>query len=255
MQVRRQPTRKLCLAVLELARGWPQPDRGIGRLHFMLESDRRLAGVDGYDPGHLSGVMASLSQQKFKRALILGTSDRMVHRIAKKLDLPAPSRLIRIEDVATTQEIERARRSRQKEGKHIIPVPAIEVKRSHGKIFFNSVRILFKRRFGLLKKHDVFEKSVVRPVYMDRGKVSISEEALTQMVLHCVDDYDPSLKVTKVIIHAHAGDYGIEVLLQVPFRTELSGLLHNLQLHILENIEKFAGIALREVNITIDSIA
>ena len=207
------------------------------------------------NPQHLSSAKRSLAQQKFKRILILGTSDRMVNRIAKKLDLPAPSRIVRIENVATTQEIERARFSRQREGKHIIPVPAIEVKRRPSHIFFNSVKIFFKRQIGLLGKHDVFEKSIVRPVFSERGRVTISEEALTQMVVHCVDEFDPRLKVTKIVIYEKATDYGIEVLLQVPYQTQLSGPAHSLQTFILENIERYAGLVLREVNITIGSVA
>ena len=207
------------------------------------------------DPLHTREVRLALLRERFRRVLILGTSNRMIYRITKRLRLPYPSKIINIEDVASPEEIERAKRSRNQDGKHIIPVPAMEVKRKHSHIFFNAVKIFFKKQFGLIQKHDVFEKSIVRPVYANKGRVWISEEALTQMVLHCVADYDSVFSVTKVIIIERGNSYGIEVLLRVPYRSQLSGSTHALQEYIVDNIEKFTGLVLDEVNITIDSIS
>ena len=75
------------------------------------------------------------------------------------------------------------------------------------------------------------------------------------MVLHCVDDYNPEYKVTKVLILERLHGYGIEVFIKVPFKTHLTGSIHELQAYIHENIEKFTGIALEEVDITVDAIA
>ncbi len=207
------------------------------------------------DPDHTRDVRTALKRGKFKRILILGTSERMIQRIARRLNLPSPSRIIKIEEVATPEEIETAKQSREQDGKHIIPVPAIEVKRRHSRIFFNAVRIFFKRQFGVLKKHDVFEKSIVRPVFANKGRISISEEALIQMVLHCVAEFDAKLTVNKVIFTEKRKNYGIEVLLTVPFKTQLSGSIHTLQNYILENIETYTGLILEEVSITIDTIS
>lgn len=62
------------------------------------------------------------------RILILGTSDRMVVTITKALDLPEPCKYIRIEDVARPEEMMKASEARHKEGKHVIPVPTMELK-------------------------------------------------------------------------------------------------------------------------------
>ncbi len=207
------------------------------------------------DPQHTRDVRVALEKEKFKRILILGTSERMIQRIARRLHLPSPSKIIKIEDVATPEEIETARQSRIQDGKHIIPVPAIEVKRRHSHIFFNAVKIFFKRQFGVLKKHDVFEKSIVRPVFVNKGRISISEEALTQMILHCVAEFDPDLSVKKVIFTDRRNNYAIEVLLRVPFKSQLAGSIHALQAYILENIESYTGLLLEEVSITIDTIS
>ena len=203
---------------------------------------------------HTWEVKRALFKENFKRILLIGTSDRMVHRIAKRLDLPAPSRILNIEDVATKEEIEKARHSRHREGGHIIPVPEIEVRSRHSHIFINSVKILLRKGFSFFRKHEVYEKSIVKPAFSSKGKVSISEEALTQMVLHCVVDFDPSLKVKKVIITLNGQQHGIEVFLNVPFRAQLSGSIHNLQHYILVNIERFTGLTLDRVDVTIAGV-
>ncbi|GAH82577.1 unnamed protein product, partial [marine sediment metagenome] len=143
---------------------------------------------------------------------------------------------------------------RNSEGKHIIPVPALEVKRNNPQIFFDTVRIFFKKRFQTVKKGKIFEKTVVRPEYSKRGKLSISETALTQMVLHCVQEFDASLKVEKVIVLRDSSDYGLEVILNVPFENQVAGHLYQLQEYIGKNIEQFTGLIIKEVNLTIGKV-
>ena len=181
----------------------------------------------------------------------------MIHKIAKKLHLNVPKKIIKIEDIATKEEIEKARHSRHNEGKHIIPVPAIEVKRKHAQIFFNSIKIFIKRKFNIFKKEDVFEKSIVQPVFSDtnRGKVTISEEAITQMVMHCIKEFNPKIKVTKITLIHQSHFYKINISLRVAYGIQLSGLIHNLQNYIIENIEKFTGLIIKTVNITVDTIS
>jgi uncharacterized alkaline shock family protein YloU len=74
------------------------------------------------------------------------------------------------------------------------------------------------------------------------------------MVLHCVADFDSNLAVKKVIITEDLVSYGIDVLLSVPFKMQLSGSIHNLQTYIVDNIERYTGLVLDEVNVTIDTV-
>ena len=55
---------------------------------------------------------------------------------------------------------------RAEQGKHIIPVPGVEIKRNYPHIFFESVKILLKSSKGLGKSEaEIVEKTVVRPEY------------------------------------------------------------------------------------------
>ena len=74
-------------------------------------------------------VIKAIKKHKPDKMLILGTSDSMVKKIAFNLGLPEISKFIYISDIATTEEMETAKRIRVTEGKHVIPVPTFEIKK------------------------------------------------------------------------------------------------------------------------------
>ncbi len=207
------------------------------------------------DDSHAMEVRAALNKQSFKRILLIGTSEKMVRKIARRLQLPHPSKIIHIEDVATREEIAAALHSRSSEGKHIIPVPALEVKRSYPHIFLDSMKIFFKRRFHPIGAGNIIEKAVVRPQYSKRGRITISEAALTQMVLHCVQEFDSSLRVEKVVVRREPHDYALEIMLAVPYKGQTAAPLYQLQEYIAKNVESFSGIIMKEVNITVGRVS
>jgi uncharacterized alkaline shock family protein YloU len=207
------------------------------------------------EQNHAESVRRALNKLKFRRILIIGTSDKMVRKIARRLQLPHPTKIIKIEEIATREEIAAAMRSRSSEGKHIIPIPALEVKRSYPHIFLDSMKIFFKRRFHPLGSGNIIEKTVVRPEFGNRGAVSISEAAISQMVQHCVQEFDGSLSVEKVVSTKTLAGYTLEVVLGVPFGGQIAYSLYQLQDYIARNIESFTGIIMREVNVTVGRVS
>ncbi len=207
------------------------------------------------DPAHAAEARKIIGEGKFKRILIIGTSQRMVWRICENLNLPYPRRTTSIEEIATETEIEAAVHSRAVSGKHIIPVPAIELKRGYSRILLDAVEIFFRHPFSWKKRKNSFQKAVVRPRFSKRGRVTISRAALGQMVIHCVNEYDPRLKVERLVIDPAPSGYRLEVVLEVPFQYRISGHAHELQLYVMENLERYAGLDLQEVNVTVGSVA
>jgi len=134
------------------------------------------------------------------------------------------------------------------------------VKRDYAQILSDSVRIFFK---GGKDKDGVrvsrfFEKSVVQPEYHDNGiegTVTISEAALTQMILHCIDEYDGDILVRKIKVKMGRSSYGIDLSIDVPFGKPLTGELHELRSYILINIQKYTGIVIDRLEISIDNIS
>jgi len=205
------------------------------------------------EKSHRDEVARRLQSEKYKRILLLGTSEKMVNKIAARLQLPPPSKIIKIEDIATKEDIDKAIRSRRIEGKHIIPVPSLEVKKSYSNIFFSTIQI-FKRRITPAGIPTLHEKSVVRPEYSKRGKVIISEAALSQLVIHCVDEYNKDIKIKKIHVKDADMGYRLIITIDVPYGIQLGGNIHEMQQYIIENIERYTGILIEEVNIIIDKI-
>jgi len=204
---------------------------------------------------HRDEIARKLQSEKIRKILLLGTSEKMVQKIAARLQIPPPQKIIKIEDVATQDEIDKAIRTRRIEGKHVIPVPSIEVKRDYPTIFHNALRIFMGRReSGIGPTPGVHEKSVVRPSYSKRGRVVISEAALSQMVIHCVDECNQNIRIKKILVRNTEIGYNLAITIDVPYGTQLGGNIHELQQYVIDNIERYTGILIEEVNIIIDKI-
>lgn len=204
---------------------------------------------------HRNSVRDVLDKQKFKRILVLGTSIKMIKKITHRLGLPGPHKYLQIEDVASREEIEQAILSRNTEGKHVIPVPAIEIHRNYPHLFYDSIKVFLKKKFLFRTGSKIFEKTVVRPEYSNRGKISISEAALAQMVLHCIDEFNAAISVKKVQVRKVPNAYKLNIHVSVPIETNISGNLHGLQQYIIENVERYTGIIFQDVDITLEELS
>ena len=212
------------------------------------------------DKDHRDSVAEVLRKTHIKKILLLGTSEKMVSKIAMRLQLPQPQKIIHIEEIATKEEIEKAVKSRQVEGKHVIPVPTIEVKKNYPQILSSSMRDFFSQKKWFHKKlknpnGKMIEKSIVQPEFSKKGRIEISEAALTQMTMHCVNECDPDVKIKKITIKTDSRGYRLIVLIDVPFGTQLTGKIHRLQQYIIDKIESYTGILIEEVSIVIDKIS
>ena len=212
------------------------------------------------DKDHRDSVAKVLRKTHIKKILLLGTSEKMVSKIAMRLQLPQPQKIIHIEEIATKEEIEKAVKSRQVEGKHVIPVPTIEVKKNYPQILSSSMRDFFSQKKWFYKKlknpnGKMIEKSIVQPEFSKKGRIEISEAALTQMTMHCVNECDPDVKIKKITIKTDSRGYRLIVLIDVPFGTQLTGKIHRLQQYIIDKIESYTGILIEEVSIVIDKIS
>ena len=212
------------------------------------------------NPKQLEDVTKVLRDKKVKKILLLGTSNKMVERLANQLDLPPITQIIQIEEIASQEDIEAAIKSRYEEGKHVIPVPAIEVKRDYAQILSESIRIFFsgdKRKNGE-KKSKFFEKSIVQPDFHQdtttSGKVTITEAALTQMILHCIDEYDDEIQIKKVKIKILRSGYSIALHIIVSYGKTLTSGLDELSKYICDAIQRYTGIIIEDLEITVDEI-
>ena len=86
-------------------------------------------------------IKKAIRKSHAESILILGTSDNMISKILENLNLPELTETIYINDVATEEEMEEARRIRQTQGKHVIPVPTFEIKKDFSGFILDPLQI------------------------------------------------------------------------------------------------------------------
>lgn len=139
-------------------------------------------------------MIKAIQTYKPEGILILGTSDGMVQKIATNLGLPAIEKTIYIQEVATEEEMETARRIRVTEGKHVIPVPTFEIKKDFSGYILDPLQI-FKK--GRNKEPYMAEKSIIRPTFSYLGKFTISDTVFRQITEYLAKKSIPIYKVVR----------------------------------------------------------
>jgi len=125
-------------------------------------------------------IKKAIKKHKPESILILGTSDGMVEKIVNNLGLPKIEKTIYIEDIATKDEMETARRIRVTQGKHVIPVPTFEIKKDFSGYILDPLQI-FKSK-GKGKDPYISEKSIIRPTFSYLGNFTISDTVFRQII-------------------------------------------------------------------------
>lgn len=141
-------------------------------------------------------IQKALKKSAAKSILILGTSDGMVEKIASNLKLPKISETIYIEDVATEQEMETARKIRVTEGKHVIPVPTFEIKKDFSGYLLDPLQIFKSKGNG--QKPYISEKSIIRPTFSYLGNFTISDNVFRQIMQHLANKSEEIHRVLKM---------------------------------------------------------
>ena len=146
---------------------------------------------------HVFEVVEALKENKVERLLILGTSDGMVAKIAKRLGLHGIDETVYIEDISSEYEIQQALNIRRTQGKHVIPVPTLELKKDFSGYMLDPLNIL--RRKGLGEYETLGEKSVIRPTFSYLGRYTISDYTIYQLVEHVTRKCDGVANITDYI--------------------------------------------------------
>lgn len=237
---------------------------------LLIEGDRILAGKSAKLAEHFLGslrialfdnkehrdeVAKVLHKNKNKKVLVIGTSVKMVNKIAARLQIPQPEKIVYIEDIAKKEEIDAAKRSRRIEGKHVIPVSSFEIKKNYPNIFHDKITLMLKRN-NTTEQAEPIEKSLVRPQYSKIEAVEISEDALKEMVVKTIHEYNPEiiLKKIKVKSIAEKKSYTLDILIDIPFDAQLSKKINELKSYVVGKIEKYAAVSIENIIVIVDKI-
>lgn len=209
-----------------------------------------------WDAEQREEVRQALEKINPKRVLILGTSDRMVETICKALGLPKPSKYIRIQDVARPDEMLKAKEARNKEGKHVIPVPTMELKPYFKGYLIDPLRFFRNRKKEMPKRFsENEERSVVRPVFSYYGKLSFSDSVIESLVYYAVRDMK-KIRITYVRSEKSTGQMNglilfIDVSVKPGTPQEIKKIIHTMRDRIQREIEHTTGMSLDTIKVNV----
>ena len=161
------------------------------------------------DDDHKNQVTKKIIQINPKNILVIGTSNGMVEKITKRLELDGIDEKINIEEITTEGEREIAHKQRSQQGKHVVPVPTFQLKRQFSGYFMDPLRIFKGWGFG---KESFSEKSVVRPTYSYLGDFIISDRVISEIVEQTAREMENVTKISRVIVENRTGELQVTIL-------------------------------------------
>lgn len=192
-------------------------------------------------------IIKTIKEYKPEAILILGTSDEMVKKIAKNLELPEISKFIYITDVATSEEMQTAKRIRVTEGKHVIPVPTFEIKKDFSGYILDPLQI-FKSR-GIGGKPYISEKSIIRPTFSYLGNFTISDTVFRQILEYECSKSSAIFKVVKTRINNYNEGPYIYVEVIINYGYNIVEELNNFKAKCIKEIEKLTTMNVQKMEI------
>lgn len=182
--------------------------------------------------------------------LILGTSDKMIQKIIESLDLPPLEKTIYINEVATEEEMEKARNIRVTQGKHVIPVPTFEIKKDFSGYILDPLQI-FKSKGGTPY---ISEKSIIRPTFSYLGNFTISDSVFRQIAERVAKKMPEIYDVSRIRTQNY-GD-GISIYLEaiINYGNNIIEVLQNYKARVKKEIEKQTAMNIIKIDLVAKGI-
>lgn len=201
---------------------------------------------------HQKDIKKAIKVHRPQGILVLGTSDGMVNKIAEVLELGEYDQRIYIEEVASQYEIEQAKKTRIKQGKHVIPVPAMQLKKQFSGYFLDPLQIF--RRKGKGQFQNIGEKSVVRPTFSYFGNYIISDYAIYQLVNYIIANMPQMDKVSRFRTSNSPDGLYIDMDVIMVFGYNLMEAVKTAREQIIKELDRFASFNVNVLNINVKSL-
>lgn len=202
------------------------------------------------DEEHKKEVVNAIKRLSPKGILILATSEKMAQKIRERLSLPEFCSIIRIEDVASEEDIAKAKLMRQSQGKHVIPVPVMEIRKTFSGYFLDPLRAF--RRNSLIDT--VEDKSIVRPTYSYLGDFMINDTVLCSLASYEASLCDGVCKITRISLDKSNSNVVFNLEVTLEYGTDIKKCSEEIINRIKNSVEKYASIYVDFVNLSIKSL-
>lgn len=205
------------------------------------------------DDAHAAEARALLKKENPNRVLILATSREMADRIAQRLELPAPQKYISIEEVASPREIKIAAYQRHIHGRHVIPAPTAEVKRTVKGLLQAAPLFIHLPAKGK-KGSPQIEKTVVRPPFSMFGGIYVADSAVIETVKFIIKENFPKVKVKGTAVEQTPAGLSLHLSLSAPFGLSLPELGRAIQQKVKTGLSDGLGLPVIQVDITFSGL-
>lgn len=195
---------------------------------------------------HANEVKKAIKDLNIDSILILATSKQMAQMIAKRLELGSIERFIDIKEVSSDLEIKKAITMRNKEGKHVVPVPTFEIKKDFSGLLIYPLK-LFKRIN--LNDYIVAEKTIVRPTFSYLGEYTISENVLIAYVRRVLKKSKDIARILSIDLAIKNNLLYIKIEVILKFGCNIKSVLEGIQREIKEEIEYYTSINIEYIHI------
>ena len=165
----------------------------------------------------------------------------------------------------TPKEIEKAQHARLKEGKHIIPVPTMELKPHFRGYLIDPIKTMWRRR--TLKKQDQdtlgqigsegFERSVVRPAFSYYGRLTFDDDVIIKLIrngLKKVVGVDESSVISFKKSDKGQNGLVVDMAVVIEHGYPVKALMQQVQKSVRNEIEYITGMSIERMSIKVKNI-
>lgn len=201
---------------------------------------------------HAQSVSDAIKRTKPTSILILGTSDKMTDKIVARLGLPPVDERIYIEDITTEEERETAGKQRREFGKHVIPAPTLQLKRTFAGYFMDPLSIIKGINLPFVKSGDnEQEKTVVRPTFSYLGEFIISDHVIAD-IARCLGKSTNGIgRILKLSENTHPDSLVVNVSITILHSYPIWETAMEFQSKLAEVIESMTAFNVEKINVEV----
>lgn len=204
------------------------------------------------EESHCEEVRRAIRETNPGSVLIIGTSDEMVAKIAKRLGLPEIGSTIYIEDITTEEDRETAYKQRNIQGKHVVPIPQVHLKHRFSGYFMVPLRKFLA--WGSGREEGDSEKTVVRPTYSYLGEYFISEKVIEDIVQIIGGEFPGVTRILNVTAEKRGEELWLRIAASFNLREPVVETAKRLQEKCAYRLEEMTAFAIDRVNIVVKEI-
>lgn len=195
------------------------------------------------DDAHCADVKEALRTTPIQRLVIIGTSDKMTKKIARRLELGDIDHFHYVSEFRTANEMDYARFVRLTEGQHVMPVPHVQVEQ-------NFFKRLVKKGWDIISQRGkIGETTIVRPDFQHEV-ITIAPKVYEQLLRHTFEQAPLIAKVERILSNmTSVPQFTIVVTLHYNGRIDIPAALYNVQQQASDVM--FTHFAFRPANLHI----